>query len=582
MAAFTVAFAFLLALAPSAPFTRELGVCESGAVRDVLAGNIILPHFIPGPMVHVPPLYWWSAALGVHALGWSEIALRMPAIVASALTCAIVYMWAAIAINRRTAFWAAASLLLCHFFLDAARQPRMDSMLALFVSAAAIAFERALRSFDDDPSSPIDVRSRRIGLTLAAIMMGLGILTKGILGILLPGLVVGLYLVVRRRMRELFRIDLVLSFFAALAIGLSWYLAAYEVGGQKFLQWQLAMNLWSRFVPADAGGAAYCVHPFWYFAPHTLTGFIPWSVYLPAIAIYTWPRRGRKMPEAIVFTLCWFAAIFVFFSISHGKCLVYILPEFPPLAVLTGVAIDAAIGAQRDFEATGAESPRAAPVPRGESRDRAFAIVFAIASAAVAAAAVAIALAAVAAVIFRLPAGLSLRLHPTDRYFLELFISLEVNGSPALRGWIAAFIAGGVAGIIGLLRRDAQIEAAGVLIVAAAGSLFWFAVMSPALADRETLRDFAREVARTVPAGNAVAHLGLSDCDLNFYSPQPLTPIYRLRCDEGPGAPNFIVARKLDFAKTRTVNRACFKPILESLPVDSNGSRLLLQRSPSG
>ena len=298
LAAFAAAFAFLLALAPTAPFTRELGVCESGAVRDVLAGNIILPHFIPGPMVHVPPLYWWTAALGVHAFGWTEIALRMPSMVAAALTCAIVFMWASIAINRRTAFWAAASLLLCHFFLDAARQPRMDSMLALFVTGAAIAFERALRpSAGDDSPAPTDPRSRRIGLALAALMMGLGILTKGILGILLPGLVAGLYLVVRRRMRDLFRFDLILAFVVALAIGLSWYFAAYEVGGQKFLQWQLAMNLWSRFIPAEAGGAGYCAHPFWYFAPHTITGFIPWSVYLPAVAIYAWPRRGRKLPE---------------------------------------------------------------------------------------------------------------------------------------------------------------------------------------------------------------------------------------------------------------------------------------------
>src|SRR5487761_2413654 len=101
MAAFAAAFAFLLVLAPTAPFTHELGVCESGAVRDVLAGNIVLPHFLPGPMVHVPPLYWWTAALGVHALGWTEMALRLPSILASALTCALVYWWAAIAIDRR-------------------------------------------------------------------------------------------------------------------------------------------------------------------------------------------------------------------------------------------------------------------------------------------------------------------------------------------------------------------------------------------------------------------------------------------------------------------------------------------------
>ena len=102
--------------------------------------------------------------------------------------------------------------------------------------------------------------------------------------------------------------------------------------------------------------------------------------------------------------------------------------------------------------------------------------------------------------------------------------------------------------------------------------------MNPALAQRETLRDFARAVARTVPAGSDVAHLGLSDCDLNFYSPQPLTPIYRLTCDAN--APRFIVARKLDFAAARSANRSCFKPILESSPVDSNGPRVLLQRIP--
>ena len=580
--AFAAAFAFLLALAPTAPFTRELGVCESGAVRDVLAGNIILPRFIPGPMVHVPPLYWWTAALSVHAFGWTEIALRMPSMVAAALTCAIVFMWASIAMNRRIAVWGAASLLLCHFFLDAARQPRMDSMLALFVTAAAMAFERALRPSGDDSSAPIGLRSRRIGLTLAASMMGLGILTKGILGILLPGLVVGLYLGVRRRLRELFRVDLIVTFFVALAIGLWWYFAAYEVGGQKFLQWQLAMNLWSRFIPAEAGGAGYCAHPFWYFTPHTLAGYIPWSVYLPALAIYAWPRRGRKLPEAAVFTLCWFAAIFVFFSTSHGKCLVYILPAFPPLAVLTGMAIDAAAMREpREPEITGSELRTEARAP-WNARDRAFTIAFAIATAAVAAAAIAIALAAVGAIIFGLPPGLSIRLHPTDRRFLEIFSSLAVRWAPALLGWIAACIAGGVVGIIGLRRRAAQREAAGVLIVAAAGSLFWFALMNPALAERETLRDFAREVARTVPAGNEVGHLGLSDCDLNFYSTQPLTPIYRLRCDEGAGTPNFIIARKLDFEAARIANRACFKPILESLPVDSNGPRLLLQRIPPG
>jgi hypothetical protein len=575
-AVFAATFAFLLALAPTSPFTRELGVCESGAVRDVLAGNIILPRFIPGPMVHVPPLYWWTAALGVHAFGWTEIALRMPSILATALTCAIVFAWAAIAINRRAAFWAAAALILCHFVLDAARQPRMDSMLALFVTAAAVAFERALQPSvhpRDETLTPIDFPSRRTTFILAALMMGCGILTKGILGILLPGLTVGLYFVVRRRWRDFIRTDLIVTFVVALAIGLSWYVAAYEVGGQKFLQWQLAMNLWSRFIPAAAGGAGYCAHPFWYFTPHTLTGFIPWSFYVPALALYLWPRRDRELPEAAVFILCWFTAIFVFFSTSHGKCLVYILPAFPPLAVLIGIAIDAAAAVRSESHA-GESGSR-------DSRDRAFTIAFALASAAVAIAAIAIALAGLAAVIFGVPPALSMRLHPTDRLYFEILAALPTRSAPdllALIGWICGFILGGIVTLIGLRRRRAQIEAAGVFLIAAAGSLFWFGLMNPALSQRETLRDFARGVARTVPGGSNLVHLGLSDCDLNFYSPQPLTPIYRLTCDAD--GPRFVVARKLDFEAARSANRSCFTPILESAPIDSNGPRVLLERIP--
>jgi 4-amino-4-deoxy-L-arabinose transferase-like glycosyltransferase len=594
LAVFAAASAFLLALAPSAPFTRELGVCESGAVRDVLAGNIILPRFIPGPMVHVPPLYWWTAALGVHAFGWSEIALRMPSIIAAALTCAMVFIWASIALNRHVGFWATASLLLCHFFLDAARQPRMDSMLALFVTAAAMALERALRpsggdasapiavrSFTADSDAPSDRRSRRCALAPAAIMIGAGILTKGILGILLPGLVVGLYLVVRRRFRDLFCIDLIVTFVVGLAIGLSWYFAAYQIGGQKFLQWQLTMNLWSRFIPAEAGGAGYCVHPFWYFTPQTIAGFVPWSVYLPAVAIYLWPHRGRKLPDASVFTLCWFAAIFVFFSTSHGKCLVYILPAFPPLAVLTGIAIDAAATREPHGIAMSGSASRGQEPPSREAQDRAFMALFAVATGVVAAAAIAIALAAVAAIIFGVPPGLLPRLHPTDRRFVEIFSSLAARRASVLLALIAACISGGVIAMIGVRQRYAQLQASSVLIVAAAGSWFWLAVMNPALEERETLREFAHEVARTVPTGDAVAHLGLSDCDLNFYSPEPLTPIYHLRCDGGAAAFNYIVARKIDFDASPVTDRACFAPILESPSVDSQGPRVLFERVPT-
>ncbi|MGH7933130.1 MAG: ArnT family glycosyltransferase [Candidatus Binataceae bacterium] len=576
-AVFAITLAFLFALAPAAPFTKELGVCESGAVRDVLAGNIILPRFLPGPMVHVPPLYWWTAALCVRAFGWTELALRLPSMVAAAATCAVIFAWLGASVSRRAGVWAAAALLLCHFFTDAARQPRMDSMLALFITAAAVCLERAVSrgrtggganagthsmlaggtgvAAHDSPLLPHP--RRMLYLAIAALMMALGILAKSVIG-LLPGLVIAVYMIVRRRFWELFRVDLIVSFVAAIAVGVAWFIAAFWVGGDKFLAWQLGMNLWHRFLPTDAGGAGYCAHPFYYFVPQTLKGFIPWSLYLPAAAVWLWPRKGRRLSAPIVYTLCWFAAIFVFFSSSEGKCLVYILPAFVPLAALAGCTIDHAIG-----------SP-----PEG----RAMIGWFNAGSAVIAVGALLLALAALALIVGGLPASLPVHLHPTDREFLGIFGAMAARRAPTLMLWIAAFIVGPALTLYAVGRMRARLQVWGVLVVAAAGALFWFGVMNPALAEHETLRGFAREVAQLVPPGATVGHIGLGDCDLDFYSPRPLPEVFHFSCKNDPAAPRYIVLRQGRFDKMAASQRACLKPIAVSAQVDSNGSRILVER----
>ena len=600
-AVFAGALAFLLLLAPSAPFTKELGVCESGAVRDVLAGHILLPHFLPGPIVHVPPMYWWTAALCVHFLGWTELALRLPSLVPAALTSAIVFAWSASVLNRRTGLWSAAALTLCHFTIDAARQPRMDAMLALFVTAAIICLERAL--FDPAPIAVIDSlslqelraifavppgfalrghlltmedglrgpRATLLWFASAALLIGLGILSKGILGIALPGLAVALYLIARQHLAALFRPGLIAAFTGGLAIGLAWYAAGYALGGWQFLHWQLAMNLWNRFLPVEAGGAGYCAHPFWYFAPVTIAGFVPWSLYLPAAAIGLWTRR-RSLPQPIVFVLCWFAAIFLFFSASTGKCLIYILPVLPPLAIIIGFIIDSLqkdAGAQAvaDFD------------PPVEPADTVAAAAFQAGTIAIAAGAAVIVLAAIVVIVRGLPAQLPLRLHPTDRRFLEIFAGLAARVAPSLILWLIAFTAGVIAAIAGLRKRSPAFQALGAGLIAFAGGLFWFGAMNPALAKRETLRDFAHQVAATVPPGTTVGHIGLGDCDLSFYSPAPLPYIFHFRCDEAGSLPRYIVIREQAFDAITPAQRACLKPILQSAPVDSLGPRLLLERT---
>jgi 4-amino-4-deoxy-L-arabinose transferase-like glycosyltransferase len=546
---FLVCSGFLVTLAPSAPFTKELGVCESGAVRDVLAGHIVLPRFLPGPIVHVPPLYWWIAALWVKALGWNELAFRLPSLVAAALTCAIVFAWSSRTLSPRAGLWSAAALLLCHFFLDTARQPRMDSMLALFVTVAAVCLERALATGTSakSPSTWYFVA--------AASAIGLGALTKGILGIVLPGLVVALFLLIRGRFGELFRFDLAATFAAGAAIGLAWFLAGYQLGGRPFLEWQLRMNLWSRFIPAGAGGASYCVHPFWYFVPQILSGFLPWSVYLPAFVLAAWPVARRRLPEPGVYALCWFAALLIFFSSSHGKCLIYILPAFPPLAILTGWTI-AQIQTSADTLGWAARLLRVGSTVIGVGTAL-------------------MVTAAMVAIGYGVPAKIAMRLHPTDRRFLELLVQHAFN--PRLLLWAVFSLAGAGLAVGGLRRTMPALDIYGTLLIAAAGGWFWFAVMNPALARGETLKAFARQAAALVPDDTQIGHFGLGDCELNFYSPRPLTPVSQISCDAHAAA-QYIIIRQDDFDAIPSTRRACFAPELAATPDDSIGPRLLLKR----
>ena len=121
-----------------------------------------------------------------------------------------------------------------------------------------------------------------------------------------------------------------------------WYVAALRIAGNAFFEFQIVHGLFRRFLGAAAGTVGECQNPFYYFIPRLVSGFLPWSLFYPALAVMLWTDRA-KTPLPVTFALCWFAAILGFFTISAGKCLVYILPLFPALAALTGWLIASAI-----------------------------------------------------------------------------------------------------------------------------------------------------------------------------------------------------------------------------------------------
>jgi len=550
-AVFAGSLAFLLMLSPSATFTKELGVLESSAVRDIFAGHVILPSFAPyepGSDIQAPPLSWWTDAVMVRMLGWNELAFRLPELVASAATCALLFLWLAQVAGYRAGFWGAASLLLCHYFADAARQPRMDAMLTMFTTASIICLERAL----------FGARERRRRLLIsAAILMALGTMTKGPLGPLLPALVLGSYCLVTRRWRELLALDLIATFIGAMALVIPWYVAAYRIGGERFLQWQVYGVLFHRFASANIQGHLYCPNPVYYFLPITLAGFFPWSLYLPALGIRFWRQRGSLGAPA-AFAMCWFAVIFLFFSSSAGKCFVYILPAFPGLAASIGLLIDHLFDRRPD-----------APVARA----------FGATSAMLGIGGLLVAAAMVMILATGLPA-LSVHLHPRDREYLEIFHSLAGHLSSAvfLTVWtVSAFLL-----LLGWWRASLTLQLDGLIALAAAGTAFWLGVMNPALSHEQSLKGFAQEADSLVPAGAEIDFIGQMDYDFAFYSARPVGHARNFDCRALERGQRYFMASQEEYGKLDPPRIGCLDLIAKSKAVDRHGERLLLTLHPGG
>jgi 4-amino-4-deoxy-L-arabinose transferase-like glycosyltransferase len=542
-AIFLSSLGLLLCFGAFAPFTKELGACESGAVREVLAGGFILPHYRPGSsIVWVPPLSWWTQALAVKALGWQEVALRLPSILGAALTYALLYSWLRSDAGRACALWSVAALLSCRFFVDAARQPRQDALFAALVSAAVIFFERAQRS-----ASP----RRNTWLIAVAIAVALATLTKGPLGLVLSGLAATLWLFAEGRLRDLFRPAIVAAFGCALALAALWYVAAYAVGGSQFVQVQIVTCLWDRFT----GKLAMCRHPFYFFLPYVITGFLPWSLLLPFVTVELWQNRCR-LPITIRLAIFWFLGFLAFFSASSGKCLAYLVPVFPPLAVLTGWAI--ANFLQNDKNA-GTEK-----------------LLWRLGTLLAGIGTIALTASAGALGIWGVPEWFLVRLHPTDRETIALLATLANTANASFAMWFIVSLAAGITALLGALAKRPRAGSLGLAAAALAGTMFWFGLVTPARARQTTLKPFIRQVNLIVPADARLAYMGEPDCDASFYLRSELSMEIDKPPSCGASPTLYFIAPENLTAGLSEHQRACLRQLAASQPVDTHGRRLLL------
>ncbi len=182
--------------------------------------------------------------------------------------------------------------------------------------------------------------NRRIYLFYAA--LGWGVLLKGPLPVILAGIVVVSLMVMRKekwyevlRDMRLFRGAVIF-----LAVALPWYLyECYRTNGAFFEEFIVNQNF-RRFTGVGSTYRDGEFMPVWYYFPKLFAGALPWSVLSVIGMAAGWKRLIRlRFSGGTWFLAVWLVTGFVFFSLSALKRGDYLLPLYPPLAILTAAAV---------------------------------------------------------------------------------------------------------------------------------------------------------------------------------------------------------------------------------------------------
>jgi len=313
-------------------FEPDEGRNAEKAREILLLNDWITPHGNFHAVLDKPIFFYWLIALSYKLFGVTEWAARLPSALAAFSCALLVYFFVRRRWGEWEARWSVLTLVTSVEFFIFSRIVIFDMTLTAFITLALWAFYQAA-----DESEPTAGWATCATLYLA---LGAATLTKGLVGLVVPGMIFFFYVLLTNRWRVLGRIRLLPGAVLFLLVVAPWYILAetYNPGYLRYYIWEehfgrVATTEYDRFNP-------------WYFYLYVVPiGLLPWTFLLPATVQNYWQR---KLDDRTLFLTLWAFLPILFFSLSKAKLPHYILPSFPALAILIGVALPRAMRESRD------------------------------------------------------------------------------------------------------------------------------------------------------------------------------------------------------------------------------------------
>lgn len=315
-------FAWLLATA----WVRPLMAPDEGryggiALAMLHSGDWLVPRLDGLPFFHKPPLFYWIGAAAMALAGPVEWAARLPSVLGAGAAAAGLFMFLRRWSNVRLALLSTVVLVTTPFFFFGAQFANLDMLVAGCIACTVLlAAGASLAKGRDEPWRAL--------LAGAYLFAAAGLLAKGLIGLVLPAMVIAIWCAATRRLAAL-KLALWLPGWAVLlAVAGPWFVAM-QMKYPGFFDYFVVTQHFRRFASSGFNNE----HGFWFYLPVLAALTLPWFAWVLVPRGKDDGTRPRRADIDVLMWI-WLAVIVVFFSMPRSKLVGYVLPALPPLAYL--------------------------------------------------------------------------------------------------------------------------------------------------------------------------------------------------------------------------------------------------------
>lgn len=319
----TVLFGIFLG---SFPLKPPDGARYSEIPREMVTRhNYITPYLNGIKYLEKPPMFYWMQTASIKLFGLSEWSMRFMNAFMGLLGCIFVYIAGRKLYNRRAGFLASLILATSGIYFFMSHFITLDITFTGFITGALLCFIIGTRS----PPS----KSRNSWMWLMYVFAALAVMTKGLVGIIFPGMIIFFWVLTLNKWRDLKTYCIPTGIILFLIIATPWHILA-QMQTPAFFKFYFLDQQFLRYLTSYAVR----VQPIYFLPVVLLLGSLPWVVFLPSAIKNNFPKKWseRHKYEPAIFLLLWPLLIFIFYWCSKSQLIPYILPVLPPLAILIG------------------------------------------------------------------------------------------------------------------------------------------------------------------------------------------------------------------------------------------------------